>query len=32
VDELAGQYRSEGHDLFSANLQTKKADEDARWG
>ncbi|MHB1194038.1 MAG: DivIVA domain-containing protein [Longimicrobiales bacterium] len=32
VDELAGRYRSEGHDLFSAGPQTKKDDEDARWG
>ena len=32
VDELAGLYRSEGHDLFSTGPQTKKDDEDARWG
>ncbi len=32
VDELAGRYRSEGHDLFSATQPTKKDDEDARWG
>ena len=32
VDELAGHYRSQGHDLFSAGPQTKKDDEDARWG
>jgi len=32
VDELAGRYRAEGNDLFSAAPETTKDDEDARWG
>jgi DivIVA domain-containing protein len=32
VDELAGQYRAEGHDLFSDGPRTTKDEEDARWG
>lgn len=32
VDELAGRYRAEGHDLFSAAPEKKADEEDARWG
>jgi cell division initiation protein len=31
ADELAGRYRAEGHDLFSAGSQKTKDEEDARW-